>query len=83
MTARFLTRQCLPVELGVAEAAEEAAEEEGEPSVQIRKPGYMISLATITAMYTDRKLEKGPVRTSNWETQPLSSKQLECTYLVY
>lgn len=45
---------------------------------KMRKPGFMISLATITAMYTERSLSKGPVRTSNWEAQPLSEAQLEC-----
>ena len=44
----------------------------------MRKPGFMISLATITAMYTEHSLSKGPVRTSNWEVQPLRENQLEC-----
>lgn len=45
-----------------------------------RRPGAMINLATVTAMYTGRELPKGPVRSSNWETQPLSEVQLECTH---
>jgi len=45
-----------------------------------RKPGSMIALATITSMYTQRSLNKGPVRSSNWEKNPLSEEQLECTY---
>lgn len=43
-----------------------------------RKPGAMIALATVTAMYTGRSLNKGPVRSSNWEKEPLSEEQLEC-----
>ncbi|KAI5120394.1 hypothetical protein M0805_000173 [Coniferiporia weirii] len=60
------------------------------PAPKMRKPGYMISLATITAMYTERALAKGSVRTSNWEAQPLSDAQLEyaandahCAIMVY
>ena len=48
------------------------------PAPKMRKPGFMISLATITAMYTEHSLSKGPVRTSNWEVQPLRENQLEC-----
>lgn len=51
---------------------------EPEPEPKMRKPGFMISLARITAMYTECKLLKGPVRTSNWEALPLSDTQLEC-----
>lgn len=47
-------------------------------SVKPRKPGAMIALATITAMYTGRSLNKGPVRSSNWERDPLTEEQLEC-----
>lgn len=53
-----------------------------EPQVQAkrRKPGYMISLEVITAMYTDLRLWKNSARTSNWEEMPLSETQLECEY---
>lgn len=54
-----------------------------EATVKLRKPGFMISLATITAMYTGCELAKGPVRSSNWEARPLSEEQLECEFGLF
>ncbi|EJD00121.1 uncharacterized protein FOMMEDRAFT_30783 [Fomitiporia mediterranea MF3/22] len=42
-----------------------------------RRPGTLINLATVIAMYTGKELSKGSVRTSNWEGVPLSEAQLE------
>ncbi|KAH8112253.1 hypothetical protein DFH11DRAFT_515747 [Phellopilus nigrolimitatus] len=60
------------------------------PALKMRKPGSMISLAVVTAMYMERGLSKGPVRVSNWEARPLSEEQLEyaandahCALMVY
>ena len=44
-----------------------------------RKPGAMMNLAAVVAMYTGCTLQKGPVRVSNWEAKPLNEEQLECT----
>lgn len=43
-----------------------------------RKPGAMMKLASVVAMYTGFTLQKGPVRMSNWEARPLNEEQLEC-----
>ncbi|KAL5536567.1 hypothetical protein ACEPAF_389 [Sanghuangporus sanghuang] len=48
-----------------------------DPRPKMRKPGAKINLATVTAMYTGCELPKGPVRTSNWEIQPLNETQLD------
>ncbi|KAL5531107.1 hypothetical protein ACEPAG_3983 [Sanghuangporus baumii] len=48
-----------------------------DPKPKMRKPGAKINLATVTAMYTGCELPKGPVRTSDWEIQPLNEKQLD------
>ncbi|KAL5513500.1 hypothetical protein ACEPAH_3899 [Sanghuangporus vaninii] len=48
-----------------------------DPRPKMRKPGAKINLATVTAMYTGCELPKGPVRTSNWEIQPLNKTQLD------
>lgn len=47
-----------------------------------RKPGTMLNLAVVTAMYTGCTLSKGPVRVSNWEARPLGEAQLECMCLL-
>ncbi|KAL5492760.1 hypothetical protein ACEPAI_4207 [Sanghuangporus weigelae] len=47
------------------------------PNPKMRKPGVRINLATVTAMYTGCELPKGPVRTSDWEIQPLNVTQLD------
>lgn len=49
-----------------------------ETEISAQKPGAKINLATITVMYTGCALPKGPVRISDWETQPLSETQLDC-----
>ena len=42
----------------------------------------MVSLAKCVAFYQHRTLDKGPVRTSNWEAE-LSCQQIECTPLRF
>ena len=39
----------------------------------------IVSLAKVTAWYMHRTLDKGPVRTSDWE-RPLSREQIQCKW---
>ncbi len=38
----------------------------------------IVSLQKMVAMYLHKNILKPPVRTSNWETVPLTEEQVEC-----
>lgn len=42
----------------------------------------IVSLDKMAAMYLKKTLAKPPVRTSNWEMQPLSLEQITCMYTI-
>lgn len=49
-----------------------------DPSFAKAHKRSIVSLAKVVETYTQKTLSKGPVRTSNWETKPLSESQKFC-----
>lgn len=41
----------------------------------------IVALAKVVAHYTRKTLDKGKVRSSNWEAAPLSEEQITCAFL--
>ncbi|EIW53709.1 ribonuclease H-like protein [Trametes versicolor FP-101664 SS1] len=61
-----------------------------DPSFAKAHKRSIVSLAKVVETYTQKTLSKGPVRTSNWETKPLSESQkfyaandAHCALVVY
>ncbi|KAI0672541.1 ribonuclease H-like domain-containing protein [Trametes maxima] len=63
---------------------------EADPSFSVKYKRSVVSLASVVERYTGKTLDKGKVRTSNWENHPLTQAQkfyaandAHCALMVY
>jgi hypothetical protein len=51
-----------------------------DPAFAAKFKRQMVALAKMVEFYEQKLLPKGSVRSSDWETVPLTEEQLECEY---
>lgn len=53
-----------------------------DPAFKLVYRRSIVSLARMVEMYMHKALDKGKVRTGNWENVPLTQEQITCTWTV-
>lgn len=53
---------------------------QADPDFSAIHKRQIVSLAKMVERYTSKDLDKGPVRSSDWERMPLSREQQECMH---